>query len=153
MDDSMLIGGKSKLLSGILAVVLVTSIACLLFPSKLKISYAIDGVHLAEAEPQGTWENMICPQCGSRLERIVIDPDDPQIEDDAWRFACYCRHEDIFWVSDFPGGISPPKWHGPFDAHWRLTNVFATAILIISGVALVFSAMKGSKIMGRHVKI
>jgi len=133
---------KRKLTYGVLVSVLVISAAYLLFPPQLKLSYVIDDAHVAHAEPQGTWDGMICPQCGSRLERIVIYSDDPQMEDEALRFAYYCRHEDVFWVWNFPGGISSSSWYGPFDAYWKLTNTVATGIVIFSCVALVLLVVR-----------
>lgn len=147
----MLIGKKKILLYGILTVVLVVSMAYLLLPPRLKLSYVIDEAHLAKTEPQGTWSNMTCPQCGSQLEEIVIIPADPQIMDKPWRVACYCRQEDIFWVYDFPGGISYSRWYGPFDAHLRLTNAVAISIVIISGVALVLLAIRDRGLMKRYL--
>ena len=99
----MLLGKKRILLYGIPAVVLVISTAYLLLPPQLKLFYVLDDAHLAEAEPQGTFSNMTCPQCGSQLESIVIDPQDPQAIDEPWRTAVYCTQEDIFWVEDMPG--------------------------------------------------
>ena len=119
----------------------------LLFPHQLKLSYVIDDAHLSEVDLQGTWSNMTCPQCGSQLEGIVIDPDDPQMIDEAWRFAYYCRQEDIFWVCNFPGGISSPRWYGPFNAYWKSTNPVAISIVIISGVALVLLAIRDKGLM------
>jgi len=130
----MLIGKKKMLLYGILTAVLVISTAYLLFPPQLKLFYVIDDAHLSEVEPQGTWSNLTCPLCGSQVEEIVIDPSGKL--GDPWRYAYYCRQENVFWVWDFPGGMSSPRWYGPFNAYWKLTNAVAFGIVVISGVAL-----------------
>jgi len=140
MTFSMLLDKKRILLYGTLAIILVISTAYLLLPPQLKLSYVVDDAHLAEVEPQGTWSNMTCPQCGSQLERIVIDPDS-QMPDDAWRYAYYCRREDIFWIADCPGFYFA-GWYGPFDAHLRLTNTVAIGLVIVSGVALILLAIR-----------
>jgi len=145
----MLLDKKRILLYGIPAIILVISTAYLLLPPQLKLSYVVDGTHLAEAEPQGTWSNMTCPQCGSQLERIVIDPDDPQMIDDAWRYAAYCRQEDLFWVADMPGFYFA-GWYGPFDAHlFGLKNTVAMYIVVISGVSLILLAIRDKGLMKR----
>lgn len=133
----MLMGKKRIILYGVLAVVLVVSAAYLLLPNQLKLSYVIDDAHLSEVEPQGTWANMTCPQCGSKLEEIVIG-----IYIDAGSFAYYCREEDIFWVCFSSTNFNVTRWYGPFNAYWKLTNAVAISGVIISGVALVLLAIK-----------
>jgi len=144
MKRSMPLSRKRILSYGILTVVFIISMSYLILPSQLKLFYVIDDAHRAEAEPQGTWPNMTCPQCGSQLEQIVIVPPKPQTVDTPWRYAYYCRHEEEFWVADMPG-LYFAGWYGPFDAHWRLTNTVATSILIISGATLVLLAIKQLK--------
>lgn len=142
---------KRILLYGVLTAALVIYMAYLLFPPQRKLFYIIDDDHFTEAQPQGTWSNMTCPQCGSQLEQIVIDPADPQKCDDSWRFAYYCREEDLFWVADMPG-IFFAGWYGPFDAHLRLTNAIAIFILISSGAALVLLFI-GDKGLSKRLKM
>lgn len=144
----MLVGKKRVFLYGLPSMVLAISAFYLLLPPQLKLSYALHDTHLAETEPEGTWENMTCPQCGSKLEAIVIDPDDPQMQDEPWRFAYYCRQEDMFWIADMPGFYFA-GWYGPFDAHWRLTNTVAVIISIISVIALFLLALKDIGLMKR----
>ncbi len=136
----MLLDKKRISLYGIPAIILVISTAYLLLPPQLRLSYDLDDSHRAEVEPQGTWSNMTCPQCGSQLERIVIDPDS-QRPDDAWRYAYYCRRADIFWIADCPGFYFA-GWYGPFDAQLRLKNTVAIGLAIVSGVALVLLAFR-----------
>lgn len=140
---------KKRILSyGIVTAVLVISTAYLLLPPQLKLSYVLDDAHLAEVEPQGTWRNMTCPQCESQLEEIVMLRSDTPIQklDSPWRYACYCRYEDIFWVFDFPGGVSFPRWYGPFNAYWKLTNIVASSLVTISCVALVLLVTKEKRL-------
>ena len=145
----MLLGKKKMLLYGILAAVLVISTAYLLLPPQLKLFYVLDDAHLAEAKPQGIGSNMTCPQCGSQLERIVIDPSDPRMADEPWRYAYYCREEDVFWVADMPG-LYFAGWYGPFDAHlFGLRNTVAMYLVIISGVALILLAIRDKGLMKR----
>lgn len=144
------LGKKRLVLYGILTAVLVFSTVYLLLPPQTKLSYVLDDAHLAEAEPQGTWSNMTCPQCGSKLERIVIDPADPQIMDEPWRYAAYCRQEDIFWVAEMPGFYFA-GWYGPFNAHWKLTNAVAFTIVIICGVAIVLLVIRDRGLMKRYL--
>ncbi len=145
----MLSSKKRILLYGIPTLALVISTVYLLLPSQLKLSYVLDDVYLAETEPQGTWSNLTCPQCGSQLEEIGIRPSHKV--DEAWRYVYYCRQEDIFWVWDFPGGIGSPSWYGPFNAHWKLTNAVAFTIVIICGVAIVLLAIRDRSLMKRHL--
>jgi hypothetical protein len=126
---------RTILLYGTLAAFLVLSVVYLLLPSRLKLSYVIDSVHVAKMEPQGTWVSMTCPQCGSQLERIVIYTS--EYTDAAWRFAFYCGQEDVFWVYDFPGGTSESRVYGPFNAYWKITDAAAIGIIIICSVTLV----------------
>lgn len=125
--------------------IIVVSALYLLLPPRLKLFYNLDAAHLAEKDPSGTWGNMTCPQCGSQLEGIILDPDDPQMLDEPWRFAYYCRQEDIFWVADMPGWYFA-GWYGPFDAYWKTRNTAATSFLIISGIALVLVAIKDQRV-------
>jgi len=154
MTFSMLVGKKRILLYGIPALIFVIAIAFLLFPAQLKLFYVLDEVHRARVEPTGTWVNMTCPECGRQLERIVIDPDNPLMADDAWRYAYYCGQEDIFWVADCAGWYFV-GWYGPFNAFWKLTNTTAISIVIISGVTLVLLGVshKGSMKRARAIKI
>ena len=145
----MLLDKKRILLYGVPTVVLTISALYLLLPPQLKLSYVIDDAHLAEASPQGTWSNMTCPQCMSQLERIVLDPPDPLMTDEPWRYAYYCRQEDIFWVADMPG-MYFAGWYGPFKANLRLTNTVAVCLVIISGVALVLLAIRDKGLMKRY---
>lgn len=103
MIFQMVLGSKRIFLYGVLSVVLVGSTTYLLFPPQLKLFYVINSDHLSEVEPHGTWLNMTCPQCGSQLKRVVLDPDNPQIMDDTWMFAYHCRKEEMFWIADTPG--------------------------------------------------
>jgi len=128
------------LLYGIPTLVLVISTAYLSLPPQLKLFYFLDEAHLAEVEPNGTWLNLTCPVCGSRLEGIVIDPSDKV--DGASRYVYYCANEDAFWVWYFPGGMGYARWYGPFSAYWKLTNAVATGTVIISCVALVLLAVR-----------
>jgi len=137
----MVLGSKRIFLYAVLSVVLVGSTTYLLFPPQLKLFYVIDSDYLSEVEPHGTWSNTTCPQCGSQLKRIVLDPDNPQIMDDARMFAYYCRKEDMFWIADTPG-FDFAEWYGPFDANLRLTNTVAMCLVIISSIALGLLAIK-----------
>jgi hypothetical protein len=125
-----------------LASFLVVSVAYLIFPPHLKLVYVLDSSHLARVEPQGNWSSMICPLCGSKLEQIVVDSDEPQTTDEAWRYAYYCKQEDLFWVINFPGGISSAQWYGPFNAYWKLANAVAISISIISGATIFLLAIR-----------
>jgi len=152
MRFQMLWGRKRILLYGLLVAVLLISIIYLLLPSGLKLFYVLDTAYLAETEPQGTIRNMTCPQCGLQLERIVIDPSEPQIMDEPWRDAYYCVGEDIFWVADCPG-LFFAGWYGPFDAHFfGLRDTIAGGLVIISGVVLVVLAMRDRGLMKRKLK-
>jgi hypothetical protein len=93
----MLKGKKKMLLYSTFITFLFLSMVYPLLPSRLKLSYLIDNTHVAEKEPQGTWLNMTCPQCKSPLEKIVIY--NSEHTDAAWRFAFYCRRDDIFWCT------------------------------------------------------
>lgn len=63
--------------------------------------------------PQGAWQNMRSPHDNSELELIILDPDDPNVADESWRFAYYSKTEDIFWIADMPG--EKMTWYGPFE--------------------------------------
>jgi hypothetical protein len=126
---------KKTLLYGALTVFLVLSMVYVLLPARLKLFYVIDDTYIAKVGPQGTLVNMTCPLCKSQLEEIVIYTS--QHIDGGWRYAFYCRQEDIFWVYDFAGGISYPTWYGPFSAYWKITDTAAISIAIISSVILV----------------
>lgn len=52
------------------------------------------------------------PNTNELLIKIVIDPDDPNMMDEPWRYAYYSESEDIFWISDMPG--FSPQWYGPY---------------------------------------
>jgi len=145
----MLVGKKRVLIYALPSIILVASAFYLLLPPQLKLSYVLDAAHLAEKDPEGTWGNMTCPQCGSELERIILDPDDPQMQDEPWRFAYYCRQEDIFWVADMPGWYFA-GWYGPFNAFWKIRNTTAISIIIISGVGLVLVAIMDRGLMKRY---
>ncbi len=148
---SKFLSKRRTILYGTPAIVLVISTVYLLLPPQLKLSYVLDDIHLVETEPQGTWSNSTCTQCGCKLERMVIDPVDSHISDESWRFAAYCRQEDVFWVYDFPGGIGYARWYGPFNAHWKLTNTVAFTIVVISGVAIVLLAIRDRGLMKRYL--
>ncbi len=110
---------KTKLLFGLLAiVVIVIAIVYFLIPkSIICTNYVLDEEHLITDEskrPQGTWRDMKSPNDGSKLEQIIIDPDDPNIMDEPWRYAYYSKTENIFWVADMPG-MSFGGWYGPFE--------------------------------------
>jgi len=139
--SQVLTSKKIILFYGLLTAVIAISMSYLLLPPQLKLSYVLDDAHLAETEPQGWWGHMICPQCGSTLERIVIIEMEQQCCDFPWRDAYYCRQEDIFWVADCPG-IVFAGWYGPFNAYWKLPKIVASSSIIISGVALVLLAMR-----------
>lgn len=131
----------------ILGSLLVGSMAYLLSPPQLKLLYVLDYLHLSRVNPQSMLDGpgLVCPLCGSILDRIVIDPDDPRMIDEGWRFAYYCSNEDIFWVMDFPGGMALAQWYGPFNAYWKLTNAIATLIFAICCVIIFILAMRQSK--------
>jgi hypothetical protein len=62
--------------------------------------------------PSGTWGDKRCPKCGEKLEHIVIDPDDPNMVDEPWRYGYYCQKHNEFWIADMPG--MTVNWYGPF---------------------------------------
>jgi len=146
---SKFLSKRRIILYGTPAIVLVISTVYLLLPPQLKLSYVLDDIHLAETEPQGTWSNLTCPQCGSQLEEIGIKPSHKV--DAAWRYAYYCRQEDVFWVFDFLGGIGYARWYGPFNAHWKLTNTVAFTIVVISGVAIVVLTIRDRGLVKRYL--
>jgi hypothetical protein len=140
---------RTILLYGTLTAFLVFSIVYLILPPQLKLSYLIGYPHLAKAEPQGTWVNMTCPQCEFQLEGIVIYTS--QHIDAPWRVAFYCRHEDIFWIYDFPGGIGYARWYGPFKAYWKITSTAAISVTIISGVTIVSMIIRDKGSVKRYL--
>jgi len=136
----MLKGKKRMLLYSTFITLLVLSTVYLLLPPQLKLSYIIDDTHIVKIEPKGTWLNITCPQCKSQMEKIVIYTSEHT--DAALRFAFYCRQDDIFWVYDFPGGISESRWYGPFNAYWKITNTTDVCIIIISSFIIVLMVIK-----------
>jgi len=92
---------------------------------------------------------MTCPQCKSPLEKIVIYTSEHT--DAAWRFAFYCRQDDIFWVYDFPGGISESRWYGPFNAYWKITNATDIGIIIISCLIIVVMVNRDKRYMKKRI--
>lgn len=132
-----MIVNKRRLLLLLLFLALALSLAYLLLPVQSRLFYALDDVHHARVEPQGNWSDMVCPLCGMKLERIVIDPAEPQVVDEPWRYAYYCQRDDLFWVASYPGGISSLVWYGPFNAYWRLTNAIAISISVICSVSII----------------
>jgi hypothetical protein len=143
------ISQRRMLFYGTFTTFIVLSTVYLLLPSQLKLSYIIDNTHIAKIEPQGTWLNMTCPQCKSKLEKIGIYTSEDT--DAAWRVAFYCRQDDIFWVYDFPGGISESRWYGPFSAYWKITDTAAIGIIIISSVIIVLMVTRDKGYMKRRI--
>jgi hypothetical protein len=132
---------KKILLFGILIAVFASSVVYLVLPPQMKLYYVLDDVHLAKVWPSGTSSNMTCPVCMSKMRQIVIDPDKPLVRDAGWRYAFYCEQDDLFWIVNFPGGISFTQWYGPFNAHWKLANILTISTSIISGTSVVLLAL------------
>ncbi|MBU1075033.1 hypothetical protein KJ705_03055 [Patescibacteria group bacterium] len=65
-------------------------------------------------KPMGTWSDMRSPNNDSYVvKKIVIDPDDPDMQDEPWRFAMHSEEENLFWIADMPGFSL--AWYGPFE--------------------------------------
>jgi hypothetical protein len=125
---------------------LVVSAVYLVSPPQLKLFYVLDYLHLSRVDPQSIMDgpSLVCPLCGSILDRIVIGPDDPRMADEGWRCAYYCSHEDLFWVFYFPSGMALAQWYGPFNAYWKLTNAIAMLVFAICCVTIFLLAMRKS---------
>ena len=128
------------LLYGALVAILIGCTVYVLLPLKVKLYYTLDDAHLATEQPKGTFANMTCPYDDSQLTEIVIINYSPNVVDAAWRSAFYCVTEDIFWIHDYPGGISQASWYGPFKGHLKWTNSLAICGAAISGMALLLIA-------------
>lgn len=125
---------------------LVASAVYLVSPPQLKLFYVLDYLHLSRVNPQSARPpNLVCPLCGSTLDRIVIDPEDPRMADEGWQYAYYCSREDLFWVLYFPGGMSSAQWYGPFNAYWKLTNAIAMLVFAICCVTIFLLAVRKSR--------
>lgn len=78
-------------------------------------NFVLDEAHEIQDQekiPQGSWGAMHSPNDNSQLEKIIIDPDNPQIMDEPWMYAYYSPSEEIFWIAQM-GGFEV-KWYGPF---------------------------------------
>ena len=82
------------------------------------VNYVLDEAHLLfnrEKVPYNDNGVLKSPWDGSELERIIIDPDDPEIQDEPWRHAYYSEAEDTFWIAEMPGEFL--QWFGPYSGH------------------------------------
>lgn len=107
-----------KLLIGLLVIVVIVITGVYLLTPKNIVctNYVLDEAHKITDEskrPQGTWGDMKSPNDGSKLEQIIIDPDDPNAMDEPWRYAYYSKTENIFWIADMPW--MSVTWYGPFE--------------------------------------
>ena len=81
-------------------------------------NYFLDETHKIineSRQPQGKNSDPRSPNDNSKLERIIIDPDDKDEMDEPWRHALYSQSENIFWVRDMPGFEA--SWYGPYEGY------------------------------------
>ena len=111
---------KAKYIIIIFGIAFLSGLVGIIFfgPNSSCSNYAIDEQYKitdSTEKPEGSWENMRSPIDDSPLEMIIIDPDEPEIDDESWRFAYYSEEENIFWVADMPGFTK--DWYGAFEGY------------------------------------
>ncbi|MBT6691597.1 hypothetical protein HOB10_04670 [Candidatus Parcubacteria bacterium] len=86
--------------------------------SSFCVNYVLDETHAVFNRDQIPYKEdgkMKSPWDKSELELIVIDPDDPEIMDEPWRYAYYSKNDDTFWIAEMPGKFL--QWFGPYTGH------------------------------------
>jgi len=62
--------------------------------------------------PHGSWDNMVSPYDGSKLEWIIIKKSDPSLPMRSFKYAYYWPANDTFWVAVMQ--FDELFWYGPF---------------------------------------